>query len=180
MPSRSATRRASPASSTVQHPRALSRRVAGFLASARWTPTTSCPASSIRAAATAESTPPLIAATPLLSSAPLPGLGVGPPVSRRPAERTRLPRAGGRSRMVHDAGQLGQEALDVAGCGGVPEGDPQTGTGRGFTESEGEDDMARPLDPGLARRARRDADAHLVEPEDQRLAVASVDREVGV
>src|SRR5665647_1027544 len=41
----SATRRASPASSMVQQPRALSRRVAAFWLSARCTPTTSCPAS---------------------------------------------------------------------------------------------------------------------------------------
>ncbi|BCW63766.1 hypothetical protein StoSoilB22_27390 [Arthrobacter sp. StoSoilB22] len=35
----------------------------GIRDNARWTPTTSCPASTARAAATAESTPPLIAAS---------------------------------------------------------------------------------------------------------------------
>src|SRR5262245_12315641 len=59
----SAARRASLASSSVQQPRAPVRNDAGLLDSARCTPTTSCPASAARAAATAESTPPDIAAS---------------------------------------------------------------------------------------------------------------------
>ena len=46
----------------VQHPREPVRRVPGIRESAKWTPTTSWPASTARAAATAESTPPDIAA----------------------------------------------------------------------------------------------------------------------
>ena len=57
----SATRRASPASSFEQHPREPVRNVPGADDSARCTPTTSWPASTMRAAATDESTPPLIA-----------------------------------------------------------------------------------------------------------------------
>src|SRR5437763_16103109 len=58
----SAARRASWESSIVQHPREPVRKVPGLADNARCTPTTSCPASTARAAATAESTPPLIAA----------------------------------------------------------------------------------------------------------------------
>src|SRR4030095_13018558 len=63
MPIMSAARRASLASSRVQQPRAAVRNDLGLLESARWPPTTSCPASAARAAATAESTPPDIAAS---------------------------------------------------------------------------------------------------------------------
>src|SRR6478672_11062480 len=58
----SQARQASRESSIVQQPRLPVRRVPGIRDSARWTPTTSCPASTARAAATAESTPPLMAA----------------------------------------------------------------------------------------------------------------------
>src|SRR3954451_2507380 len=71
----SAQRRASRESSTEQHPRAPSRIVAGFAESARWTPVTSWPASRSRAAATAESTPPLIAAKTLMGGALVSGTG---------------------------------------------------------------------------------------------------------
>ena len=57
-----AARWASIESSIVQQPRLPVRSVPGMRLSARCTPTTSCPASTARAAATAESTPPLIAA----------------------------------------------------------------------------------------------------------------------
>src|SRR5258708_30964695 len=63
MPMTSAARRASRASSSVQQPRAPVRYELGLLDSARWTPVTSCPASAARAAATAESTPPDMAAS---------------------------------------------------------------------------------------------------------------------
>src|SRR6185503_19088733 len=62
MPSSVAARRASIESSIVQQPRDPVRSVPGLRFSARCTPTTSCPASTARAAATALSTPPLIAA----------------------------------------------------------------------------------------------------------------------
>src|SRR5215831_13563050 len=63
MPITSAARRASRASSSVQQPRAPVRYELGFRDSARCTPVTSCPASAALAAATAESTPPDIAAS---------------------------------------------------------------------------------------------------------------------
>src|SRR3954463_1767944 len=62
MPSTFAARWASIESSIVQQPRDPVRRVPGLRLRARCTPTTSWPASTARAAATALSTPPLIAA----------------------------------------------------------------------------------------------------------------------
>src|SRR5215472_11982803 len=62
MPMTSAARRASRASSSVQQPRAPVRYELGLLDSARCTPVTSCPAAAALAAATAESTPPDMAA----------------------------------------------------------------------------------------------------------------------
>src|SRR3954447_17722926 len=59
----SAARRASLESSIVQQPRAPVRYDCGLRDSARWIPVTSWPASAARAAATAESTPPDMAAT---------------------------------------------------------------------------------------------------------------------
>src|SRR5262245_27366575 len=73
----SAARRASRASSSVQQPRAPDRYVCGFRDKARCTPVTSCPASAARAAATAESTPPLIAASTRMGLR-VPGRTLGP------------------------------------------------------------------------------------------------------
>ena len=66
----SAARRASCESSIVQQPRAPERYFCGLLESARWTPITSWPSSTARAAATAESTPPDIAAMSFITSSP--------------------------------------------------------------------------------------------------------------
>src|SRR5688500_11323659 len=63
MPRTSQARQASRESSMVQQPRLPVRRVPGIRDSARWTPPTSCAASTARAAATAEATPPPMAAT---------------------------------------------------------------------------------------------------------------------
>ena len=89
----SAARRASrgvlPASSSPGSRRAAS---AGVCDSARCTPTTSCPASTARAAATAESTPPLIAASTLIGPArarPSRGPALPRPLDRRPTDRRR-------------------------------------------------------------------------------------------
>ena len=112
MPSTSAARRASRASSAVQQPRAPVRRVAGLRDSARCTPTTSCPASTARAAATAESTPPLIAARTLISAPPA-------AAATAPAPRARSTAAGS---AVDDGG-------DVGLGGGVPEREPQAPSG---------------------------------------------------
>src|SRR5580698_3727232 len=81
MPITSAARRASLASSSVQQPRAPVRYEDGFDDNARWTPVTSCPASTARAAAVAESTPPDIAASTLNPLTPKPY----PPPSTPPA-----------------------------------------------------------------------------------------------
>src|SRR3954468_19433650 len=106
MPSTSAARRASRASSSEQHPRAPLRWEAGDWESARCTPVTSWPASTARAAATAESTPPDMAASSFTPASPPDepgprhdagqGLDEGVDVfrSRRVAEREAQRRAG--------------------------------------------------------------------------------------
>ena len=68
----SAARRASCESSTVQQPRAPERYFCGLELSAKCTPITSCPSATARAAATAESTPPLIAAITFIGWPPVP------------------------------------------------------------------------------------------------------------
>src|SRR6478735_4731833 len=72
MPITSAARRASLASSMVQQPRAPERYDAGLRERARWMPVTSWPASAARAAATAESTPPDMAARTFMPGSPRP------------------------------------------------------------------------------------------------------------
>src|SRR5918995_7466644 len=79
MPMTSAARRASRASSSVQQPRAPLRNDCGLLDSARCTPVTSWPASAARAAATAESTPPDMAASTLIAGASSGADLAGPP-----------------------------------------------------------------------------------------------------
>src|SRR4051795_11062935 len=69
----SAARRASLESSMVQQPRAPVRYDWGLRDNARWIPVTSCPASAARAAATAESTPPDMAARIFIPGSPFPG-----------------------------------------------------------------------------------------------------------
>src|SRR5689334_2582134 len=95
----SAARRASLLSSIVQQPRAPERYDFGLRESARWMPVTSCPASTARAAATAESTPPDMAATTFIEP------------------RSRTCRA---SPLDARAERLG-DRVDVGGGGGVPE-----------------------------------------------------------
>src|SRR5689334_16688200 len=113
MPITSAARRASPASSFEQQPREPARSASGVWERARWTPTTSCPASCARAAATAESTPPDIAASTFIGSAP----------------SSTLPRP---PRALDDLADHGRDPLDVGRRGGVPEREPQRAAGGGL------------------------------------------------
>ena len=154
----SATRRASPASSIVQQPRADSRRVAALCDSARCTPTTSCPASSIRAAATAESTPPLMAATTRISR-PL------PPASRRTLDR---------------GGQGGDDGVDVRVGRGWPSVRRKAPLAVRLADAHGEQHVARLGHADLARRTRRALHASGVEQVEQRVALAARDEQVGV
>src|SRR3954469_24490649 len=105
MPMTSAARRASLAASIVQQPRAPERYDAGLRDSARWMPVTSCPASTARAAATAESTPPDIAAMTLIS---------GPSSRCQPSP-------------LHARPDRRDERVDVGHGGGVAEREPQRG-----------------------------------------------------
>src|SRR5215211_5019652 len=82
MPRVSATRRASSASARVQQPLPCTWRCPGVSASFRWTPVTSHPASTANAAATDESTPPLIATSTWSLTAPPPA-GSSRPAARR-------------------------------------------------------------------------------------------------
>src|SRR5689334_4926665 len=103
MPITSAARRASLASSMVQQPRAPERYDAGLRDSARWMPVTSWPASTARAAATAESTPPDIAAMTLMGR----------------------PSSGGQPGPLHARPDRLDQRVDVGVGGGVAEREPQ-------------------------------------------------------
>src|SRR6478735_12607792 len=101
MPMTSAARRASLLSSMVQQPRAPERYDAGLRLRARCTPVTSFPASSARAAATAESTPPDMAATTFI-----------------PDSTPTSACLGGAGALHHRTDRL-DEGIDVARRGGV-------------------------------------------------------------
>src|SRR3954447_20213719 len=114
MPSTSAARRASEASSREQQPRELVRSAAEVCDNARCTPTTSCPAATARAAATAESTPPLIAARTLICAA-------SSSAFRHPSAL----RLSGPPGPLDDGTDHRGHRLDVVRGGGVPEGEAQ-------------------------------------------------------
>src|SRR5215467_7267737 len=109
MPITSAARRASRASSSVQQPRAPVRYELGFRDSARCTPVTSCPASATLAAATAESTPPDIAASTR-------SLVITPRI---------ICSASGPARPFDHLADHRAEGVHVGLLGGVPQGEPQ-------------------------------------------------------
>src|SRR4051794_5206484 len=125
MPMTSAARRASRASSSVQQPRAPVRNDWGLLDSARWMPVTSWPASAARAAATAESTPPDIAASTFT--------------------RSDLQAAGlaGAARALDDRTDGRDDRIDVGGGGGVPEREPQRAAGQHLRHAHREQHVAR-------------------------------------
>ena len=159
----SATRRASPASSIVQQPRALSRSVAADWLSARCTPTTSCPASSIRAAATAESTPPLIAATTRIRSS---------------SPRTRRPGRGGRARAA--AGSAARNASTSASVEVWPRVTRSAPRACVLGHTHGQQDVAGLRHARLAGRAGGALDAGGVQEVEQGVAVAAGDQQVRV
>src|SRR6478672_10250651 len=132
MPMTSAARRASLLSSIVQQPRAPERYDAGLRDRARWIPVTSWPASAARAAATAESTPPDMAARTFMERSPARGpgplddgtdrldegvdVGLGGGGAEREAQRVPR-RLGGAPHREQDVGGLGD-----AGRAGRPRG----------------------------------------------------------
>src|SRR6476646_6955914 len=142
MPITSAARRASLLSSMVQQPRAPERYDAGLRLSARCTPVTSWPASTARAAATAESTPPDIAATTFTTA---------------PSARPGGPRA-----LDHGADRR-DEGVDVGRGGGVAEGEAERVACLGVVAAHREQDVGRLRHPGGARRTRGALDAAGVE-----------------
>src|SRR5690349_12258696 len=134
MPMTSAARRASLASSIVQQPRAPERYDAGLRERARWIPVTSWPASAARAAATAESTPPDMAARTFIPASPLPAGAF----DRRP------------DRVGH--------GVHVGRCGGVPEREPERVPGLGRVAAHREQHVRGLGYAGRARRAGRALD----------------------
>src|SRR5829696_7103036 len=116
MPRVSATRRASSASARVQQPLPCTWRCSGVSASFRCTPVTSHPAATASAAATDESTPPLIAT----STWPLTAL----------PHRASGPVAPGRSLPCPLRGQ------DLEGLGDGGRGGAHVGLGRGVAQAE--------------------------------------------
>ena len=153
----SAARRASPASSIVQQPREPARqRRAGCCDSARCTPVTSCPASAARAAATAESTPPDMAASTFTGSAP-------------PAAPARRP---GRSRPSPASTSAGVEVWPREN-----RSDPRAVASSAPIASSTWLGWAT---PGRARRAGGALDAVGVEQHQQRVALAAGEGQVGV
>src|SRR3954447_4061573 len=144
MPITSAARRASLASSIVQQPRAPERYDAGLRESARWMPVTSWPASCARAAATAESTPPDMAATTLTRG----------PRSARNEMSTRRGcaslRASPPGALDGGADGLG-ERVDVGRGGGAAEGEAQGVAGALHVAAHGQQHVGRLGHAGRAR-----------------------------
>ena len=158
----SATRRASPASSFEQHPREPVRSVPGAADSARCTPTTSWPASTMRAAATDESTPPLIATSTLITRPP-------PRWPARPAARGPPPRAAPRSAASTSASTLVWPNESRS--------DPRALAGSAPIAMQ---HMRRLRDTGRARRTGRALDSLGVQQHQQRIALAAAEGEVRV
>src|SRR3954469_10827895 len=160
MPITSAARRASLLSSIVQQPRAPERYDAGLRERARWMPVTSWPASTARAAATAEATPPDMAATILIGCSPLRGLGGARPLD------------GGADRL--------DQRVDVGGGAGVPQREAQRAARHLVVVAHAEQYVRGLRDAGRAGRARRALDAPGVEQHQQRVALAAGEAEVTV
>src|SRR5262245_46376110 len=132
MPSRSATARASWKSSSEQQLPAPSRARRSEM------PTTSCPAATQRAAATALSTPPLIATTTLAPHrvGSLPDAPCGPRLRRGP------PLGVGRSRGLHphlpnELRQQIQDRVDLGGRRPRPEAQAEAAAGGLVVEAHG-------------------------------------------
>src|SRR4051794_34699217 len=144
MPNCWATRRASSTSDTLQHPVSLSPPHSRMV-----TPTTSCPCSTRSAAATEESTPPLIATITFTTS-----------------HRSRLA-----AQSTHRCHEHVDRAIDVLLGRRVPEAHPQRADRVALVDSHRGEYVRRLHRPARAGRSRRRADARLVEEIQQRLAL---------
>ena len=164
MPSTSAARRASPASSIEQQPRAPDRYERGLRLRARCTPVTSWPSSTARAAATAESTPPDMAAITLTTRSSL----------CRKVLRTRL---AGQSPLV-DRGERCDERVDVGLGGGVPEAEPQRSARCGIVVAHRQQHVAGLGNAGIAGGTGGALDALGVQQHQHRVALAAGEGDV--
>src|SRR5215469_843709 len=169
MPMTSAARRASRASSSVQQPRAPVRYELGLLDNARCTPVTSRPASAARAAATAESTPPDMAASTRMLTCP-------GPVPRPLAACSPARPPGPLNDLADDRAERGHVLLGAR----APQREPQRAARPRLVGSHGEQHMAWLRHPGRAGRPGRAGDPPSVQQHEQRIALAAGEREVGV
>src|SRR5688572_13272353 len=163
MPSWAATRRASSTSDTLQQPESDSPPH-----SLSVTPVTSCPSARRRAAATDESTPPLMATSTRISA----------PSSR--SARSRHPASGAPGQPVHTGRDHGDGLVDLGLGGGPPEGEPHRRTGEFDGQAHGGQDMGRLQGPRGAGRARRGAHTVTVEEEQQRLGLHTGEGDMAV
>src|SRR5687767_15519578 len=146
MPSWAATRRASSTSATLQHPESDSPPH-----SLRVTPVTSWPEATSRAAATDESTPPLMATSTLMGSAPL--------------------RDSARQQAARPGGDDGDGLVDLGFGGGPSHGEPDRGAGLVDGQAHGGQDVRRFEGPRGARRTGRGADAVTVQQQEEGLGL---------
>src|SRR3954469_2403866 len=134
MPMTSAARRASRASSGGQPPRSPVGKDLGLLDRARCTPVTSWPAETARAAATALSTPPDMAARTFIALS--------------------LQRGGGRTRTLDRRADGRHQRVDISRVRGVTEREAQGSARTLFVVAHREQHVTWPGDTGRARRAR--------------------------
>ena len=137
---------------------------------------TSWPASAARAAATAESTPPDMAASTRIG-VPAGSWRTSDLVGRLTVADAVL--AGPPGALDDRADRLG-DGVDVGLGGGVAEREAQRPAGQRLGHAHRQQHVARLRDPGRAGRAGRALDAAGVEQQQQRVALAAGEGEVRV
>src|SRR5688500_15608927 len=179
MPMTSAARRASRASSRVQQPRAPLRNDCGLLDSARCTPVKSWPASCARAAATAESTPPDIAASTLIRGPRGIASAASDVVGWIGRSRPYAVLAGPAGTLDDRADHVG-DRVDVGGPGRVTEREAQRPAREVLGDAHRDQHVAGLRHPCGAGGAGGALDAPGVEQEQQGVALAAGEGEVRV
>ena len=86
----------------------------------------------------------------------------------------------GASGALQSGGQGGEQALDVVGARGAPQGAAQRGAGRALLEAHRQEHMARLGDPGVAGRPRGRIDPGQVQGHEQCLGVGLLDHRCAV
>ena len=159
----------------MQHPLAPVRRVPGIRESAKWTPTTSCPASTARAAATALSTPPLIAAKTFTPTS------VGSASGKKPQAPALAARGHPRgSSLLDNAGEYRRDSLDVILCGVVAQTKAQCSACRLFAQPHRQENVRGFGNTGLAGGPGGDLNTVLVQQVEQHVPLTAGNRDVQV